>query len=152
MKFIKLFLLIFSLTAFAQDKHLDFYLTNDLNKNLELKLIYNDNGIDASEDDQYSHILSNKLLKNLIKKGYTVSNPQDIKEFCFKKGCNDFNSIDKDIKIIYFCIETQTSGARTTINGTIYQNNKIIGGFTSYRSYWTNSRFEDLSNLISEKL
>lgn len=150
MKYFLLFLVPFF--TIAQDKHLDFYLTSNLNKAYELKLIYNDHGIDASEDDQYSHILSNKLLKNLIKRGYTVLGPQDIKECCFSVDCNDFNKVVKEEKYIYLYIETQTSGARTTINGTIYQKNKIIGGFTSYRSYWTNLRFEELSVSISDKL
>ncbi|BDB55395.1 hypothetical protein GENT5_17000 [Flavobacterium ammoniigenes] len=150
MKYFLLFLVPFF--TIAQDKHLDFYLTTNLNKAYELKLIYNDHVIDASEDDQYSHILSNKLLKNLIKRGYTVLSPQDIKECCFSVDCNDFNKVVKEEKYIYLYIETQTSGARTTINGTIYQKNKIIGGFTSYRSYWTNLRFEELSVSISDKL
>lgn len=138
--------------VFSQEKHLDFYLKASLHKNKEIKLIYNDANVDASEDDQFSQILSNKLIKNLVKKGFIVAVPQELKDLCSTNNCSNFNDINKGANFIYFYIETQNSGGRTTINGVIYQENKIIGGFTSYRSYWTNSRFENLSVLISNEL
>ena len=152
MSFIKLLLLMTPFFVFAQHNNLDFHLNSKINKNKEIKLIYSDANIDASEDDQYSHILANKLLNSLNKKGLSVIFPQDLKDTCPSKNCNNINEIIKDENFVYILIVTQTSGARTTINGTIFQSNKVIGGFTSYRSYWTNSRFDDLSIIISEKL
>lgn len=136
----------------AQQNNLDFHLNSKLNKNKEIKLIYSDSNIDASEDDQYSHILANKLLNDLNKNGLSVVFPQDLKDACPAVKCDDISEIVKNDNFIYLFIITQTSGARTTINGTIYQSNKVIGGFTSYRSYWTNNRFDNLSASIAEKI
>ncbi len=152
MRFIKLFILIAPFFVLAQQNNLDFHLNSKINKNKEIKLIYSDVNIDASEDDQYSQILANKLLNNLNKNGLSVIFPQDLKATCPSKNCDNINEIIKDESFIYIFIVTQTSGARTTINGTIYQNGKVDGGFTSYRSYWTNSRFDNLSLSIAEKL
>lgn len=152
MRFFLLFLSFSSFFVLAQPNNLDFHLNSKLDTKKEIKLIYNDSNIDASEDDQYSHILANKLLNKLNQNGFSVTFPQDLKDACPTKKCDDINEIVKNENFIYFFIVSQTSGARTTINGTIYQNNKVIGGFTSFRSYWTNSRFDNLSLSISEKL
>jgi hypothetical protein len=152
MKFIKLFLIITPLLVSAQPNNLDFHLNAKLNRTTEIKFIYNDAEIDASEDDQYSKILSNKLFNSLNKEKISVIFPQDLKDSCSSKNCSNINEIDMDENFIYIFISTQSAGGRTTINGTIYQSNKVIGGFTSYRSYWTNKRFENLSSSITENL
>ena len=151
MKFIKIIVvLFFPLIVFSQKENLDFILTTKLQKDKEIKLIYNDANVDVSDDDQYSHILTNKIIKDLIKNDFKVIFPQELKNIC--ANCSNMNDFKKDNKYIYFYIETQNSGGRTTINGVIYQDNGIIGSFTSYRSYWTNKRFDDLSESIVEKL
>jgi hypothetical protein len=151
MKFIKIIVVFFfPLIVFSQKENLDFILTTKLQKDKEIKLIYNDAHVDVSDDDQYSHILTNKLIKDLIKNDFKVIFPQELKNIC--ANCSNMNDFKKDNKYIYFYIETQNSGGRTTINGVIYQENGIIGSFTSYRSYWTNKRFDDLSESIVEKL
>jgi hypothetical protein len=151
MRLIKIvFILFFPFVLFAQKENLDFILTSKLQKHKEIKLIYNDLNVDVSDDDQYSHILTNKLIKDLIKNDFKVIFPQELKSIC--ANCSNMNDFNKDEKYIYFYIETQNSGGRTTINGVIYQDNQIVGSFTSYRSYWTNKRFDDLSETIVERM
>lgn len=151
MKALAYTLLFFPLLLFSQGKHLDLYLNSSLNNKKEIKLIYNDANVVGSGDDQYSQILSNKLFRDLVKKGFIVASPQEFKDIC-SNNCLNVDDINKNANFIYFYIESQNSGGRTTIDGVIYQESKIIGGFTSFRSYWTNSRYDKLSGLICNEL
>lgn len=105
-----------------------------------------------SEDEQYSQLLSIKLLNDLSKKGLKVNFSQDLKNICILKQFGNIDIITKDEEFIFLFISTRSSSGRTTINGSIYQNNKVIRGFKSYRSYWTNSRFDRLSSSIADKI
>ncbi len=146
------FLLLFPIFVVGQVNNLDFHKNSKIDVDKQIKIVYDDSNIDLSEDEQYSQILSTKLLNDLSKKGLKVNFPQDLNNICILKDCGNIDEIVKDEDFIYLFISTQSSGGRTTINGSIYQNKKIIGGFKSYRSYWTNNRFDKLSFSIAEKI
>jgi len=146
------FILLIPMFVASQPNNLDFHINSKIDVNKQIKIVYDDSNIDLSEDEQYSEVLSTKLLNDLSKKGLKVNFPQDLKNICILKECGNIDIITKDEEFIFLFISTQSSGGRTTINGSIYQNNKVIGGFKSYRSYWTNSRFDRLSSSIADKI
>lgn len=146
------FLLLLPMFVASQENNLDFHINSKIDVNKQIKIVYDDSNIDLSEDEQYSQVLSTKLLNDLSKKGLKVNFPQDLKNICILKECGNIGIITKDEEFIFLFISTQSSGGRTTINGSIYQNNKVIGGFKSFRSYWTNNRFDRLSSSIADKI
>jgi hypothetical protein len=152
MKILRLLFFLIPFFVHSQKNNLEFYMNSKIEKNKDVKIIYNDANVDEIEDNQYSQILSKKLLFDLNKNGLSVIFPVDLKEACLSKSCTDIKDVINDFNYYYIYINTQNTSTRTSIVGAIYFNGKVIGGFTAYRSYWTNSRFEDLSDSICEKI